>query len=159
MTAQLTTYIEAAQMTPYIELGLCALLAITLVYCIILERRLNTVRRGQEALKGVIGELNTSIAAAATSIRMLKAAAGEAANTLDERLALARKLTDELASKSATVERRAERMDRTPVPASQSVPLSPAPAIKPAPRASVHADRNLPSGSIMNRLDALRAAR
>jgi hypothetical protein len=142
-----------AQLTPYIELGLSALLAVTLVYCIVLERRLNTVRKGQEALKGVIGDLNASIAAAATSIRMLKTAANEAATTLDERLALARKLTDELAVRTSSAERRSERNDRVQM----QPPPSPVP--KATPRPTTYGDRQLPSGSIMNRLDALRASR
>ena len=49
-----------------------------------LERRLAAVRRGQEGLKTHIGELNMAIAGAGASLRALKAAAGEAAGTLDE---------------------------------------------------------------------------
>ena len=48
-------------LTFYLELGLEVLLALTLVYCVILERRLAAVRKGQEGLKQTIGELNMAI--------------------------------------------------------------------------------------------------
>ena len=66
-------------LTFYLELGLEILLALTLVYCVILERRLASVRKGQEGLKRTVGELNMAIAGAGASLRALKSAAGEAA--------------------------------------------------------------------------------
>ncbi len=80
----------------YVELGLQVLLAFTLCYCVILERRLAAVRKGQEGLSRTIGELNMAISGAGASLRALKAAAGEAAQTLDERLKRARLHIDEL---------------------------------------------------------------
>ena len=73
-----------ASLTFYMELGLEVLLALTLCYCVILERRLAAVRKGQEGLSRTIGELNMAISGAGASLRALKAAAGEAAQTLDE---------------------------------------------------------------------------
>jgi hypothetical protein len=125
----------------FLELALCVLLAATLIYCIVLERRLATVRKGQEGLKTMIGELNAAISGAGTSLRALKAAAGEASELLDARLKRARALADELALLSASGERIAERFDR---------------AVVAKPRA---AQAGLPSGSVMHRLDALRAVR
>ncbi len=121
-----------------VELALCALLAVTLVYCILLERRLASVRKGQDGLQAVVGELNGAITNAGASMRSLKATAAGAAETLDERLARARNLIDELSLLTASGERIAERFDRaaSPRPVSQ-----------------------LPSGSIMSRLDALKAVR
>jgi len=127
-----------------VEIALTGLLAVTLVYCIVLERRLAAVRRGQEGLKSTIGELGGAIANAGASVRALKAATSGAAETLDDRLARARTTIDELSLLTASGERIAERFDRavsTPSPARQS------PAAE------------LPSGSIMKRLDALRAVR
>src|SRR5258706_15224497 len=63
-------------LTFYLELGLEVLLAFTLCYCVILERRLATVRKGQEGLSRTIGELNMAISGAGASLRALKAAAG-----------------------------------------------------------------------------------
>ena len=98
-------------LTFYLELGLEVLLALTLVYCVILERRLAAVRKGQEGLKRHIGELNMAIAGAGASLRALKSAAGEAAQTLDERLKRARLHIDELSVLTASGERIAQRME------------------------------------------------
>ncbi len=51
-----------ANLTFYLELGLDVLLAFTLCYCVILERRLAAVRKGQEGLSRLVGELNMAIA-------------------------------------------------------------------------------------------------
>ena len=98
-------------LTFIMELGLEILLAFTLVYCVILERRLAAVRKGQEGLKRHIGELNMAIAGAGASLRALKTAAGEAAHTLDERLKRARLHIDELSVLTASGERIAQRME------------------------------------------------
>ena len=98
-------------LTFYLELGLDVLLAFTLCYCVILERRLAAVRKGQEGLKRHIGELNMAIAGAGASLRALKTAAGEAAHTLDDRLKRARLHIDELSVLTASGERIAQRME------------------------------------------------
>jgi len=119
------------------------LLAATLVYCILLERRLAAVRKGQEGLKTHIGELNMAIAGAGASLRALKAAAGEAATTLDDRLKRARLHIDELSVLTTSGERIAQRMEsaaETPRIA-REIP-----------------DMPLPSSSIMNRLSTARAS-
>ena len=133
-----------AHLTLTVEIALIALLAATLGYCIVLERRLAAVRKGQDALKGTIGQLNGAIVAAGSSLGHLKAAAAEAAITLDERLGLARKLVDELQVLTVSGERIAQRFDR--------------PVEAPKPQAKAR-NGALPSGSIMSRLDTLKAAR
>jgi len=130
-------------LTFYVEIALEVLLAATLCYCIVLERRLAAVRKGQEGLSRTIGELNMAISGAGASLRALKAAAGEAAATLDERLKRARLHIDELAVLAGSAERIADRIERGVSNAPRSVPL---------------ADIPLPSASIMNRLGAARAA-
>ena len=62
-----------ASLTFYLELGLEILLALTLCYCVILERRLAAVRKGQEGLSRIIGELNMAISGAGASLRADKA--------------------------------------------------------------------------------------
>jgi hypothetical protein len=131
-------------MTFYVELALEVLLAATLGYCVLLERRLSAVRKGQEGLSRTIGELNMAIAGAGASLRALKAAGGEAAGTLDERLKRARLHIDELAVLTSSAERIADRIERGVSNVPRSVPM---------------ADIPLPSSSIMNRLDAARTAR
>src|SRR5665213_533809 len=103
-------------MTFYVEAALEILLAATLCYCILLERRLAAVRKGQEGLARTIGELNMAIAGAGTSLRALKSATGEAAQTLDERLKRARLHIDELAVLTASGERIAVRLESAASP-------------------------------------------
>jgi hypothetical protein len=125
-------------LTFILELGLEILLAFTLVYCVILERRLAAVRKGQEGLKTTIGELNMAIAGAGASLRALKSAAGEAAHTLDERLKRARLHIDELSVLTVSGERIASRME----------------GAASAPRiAREIPDMPLPSTSILSRLE------
>ena len=121
-----------------LESALTLLLAATLVYCIVLERRLAAVRKGQDGLKTMIGELDAAISGAGASLRALKSAAAQAAETLDDRLRRGRALADELSLMTSSGERIAERFDRATKPATQS---------------------NLPSGSVMHRLEALKAVR
>ena len=121
-----------------LELTLTVLLAATLVYCIVLERRLAAVRKGQEGLKTMIGELDAAISGAGASLRALKSAAAQAAETLDDRLRRGRALADELSLMTSSGERIAERFDRVTKPSAPS---------------------NLPSGSVMHRLETLKAVR
>ena len=127
-------------LTFFSEIALEILLAATLCYCIVLERRLAAVRKGQEGLSRTIGELNMAIAGAGASLRALKSAAGEAAQTLDERLKRARLHIDELSVLTTSGDRIAARMETA--------------------TGNGRADRNaeLPSASIMGRLDSMRAA-
>jgi hypothetical protein len=126
-------------LTFYVEVVLEVLLAATLCYCIVLERRLSQVRRGQEGFARIIGELNMAIAGAGASLRALKAAAGEAAGTLDERLKRARLHIDELSVLTASGERIAARMEGS------------------LGRGATDTDMALPSSSILNRLGSTRA--
>jgi ABC-type transporter Mla subunit MlaD len=128
-----------------VELALTVLLAVTLAYCIVLERRLAAVRRGQEGLKSTIAGLNTAITNAGGAMRALKAAASGAAETLDERLARARSAIDELSLLTASGERIAERFDRAADASAASRTQAPV--------------SHLPSNNVMKRLDALRAVR
>lgn len=123
------------------ELVLEVLLAATLVYCIVLERRLAAVRKGQDGLSRTVGELNMAIAGAGASLRALKAAANESASSLDDRLKRARLHIDELSVLTASGERIAQRMEDAAA----------------APRVAREIpDMPLPSSSIMNRLNASR---
>jgi len=127
-----------ANMTFYLALGLDVLLAFTLCYCVILERRLAAVRKGQEGLNRLVGELNMAIAGASASLRALKAAAGEASQTLDQRLKRAQLHIDELSVLTASCERIADRMESAAA----------------APRiAKEIPDMPLPSTSILSRLE------
>jgi len=129
-------------LTFYVEIVLEVLLAATLGYCIVLERRLAAVRRGQEGLSRIVGELNMAISGAGASLRALKSAANEAAQTLDGRLKRAQLHADELSVLVGSAERIANRIEGAAVPREV--------------RESDPAPSSLPSTSIMSRLEALR---
>ena len=125
-------------LTFYLELGLEVLLGFTLCYCVILERRLAAVRKGQEGLSRLVGELNMAISGAGASLRALKAAASEASQTLDQRLKRAQLHIDELSVLTASGERIAQRMESAAT----------------APRVAKELpDMPLPSTSILSRLE------
>jgi hypothetical protein len=136
-----------AILTLAFEIGLCVLLAATLCYCMVLDRRLKAVRAGQQDMTSSIGDLNASLAAAGASLRALQVNAGTIGDALDKKIASARAAIDELSLVAASGERIAQRMERTvDTQAAVRVPMR-------------HVNANLPSGSVMGRLDALRAAR
>jgi hypothetical protein len=130
----------------FLELALDLLLIFTLGYCIVLERRLSAVRKGQEGLARTVGELNMAIAGAGASLRALKAATGEAATTLDARLTRARLHIDELQVLTVSGERIAQRMEGAATQRGGAENAANRTA-RPA------ADRALPSTSIMSRLE------
>jgi hypothetical protein len=143
-----------ANLTFYVEVALEVLLAFTLCYCIVLERRLAAVRKGQEGLSRTVGELNMAIAGAGASLRALKAAAGEAAGTLDERLKRARLHIDELSVLTASGERIAQRMEGAATPrGGMEGAAMPRGGIESGAEQSRSVRADLPSASIMARLD------
>ncbi len=103
---------NAMNLTLVVELILTGLLAATLFYCIVLERKLAALRSGQDGLKKTLASLNGAVAAAGTSMHALKSAANEITETLDSRLTHARGLADELGVLCTSGERIAERFDR-----------------------------------------------
>lgn len=131
-----------------LEALLTVLLAFTLLYCVLLERRLASLRKNQNGLKRMIADLNGAIANASGSLRALKMAAGDAAETLDDRLRRARSLADELSLLTNSGERIAQRIDR-------GTPQTLRATGTDGPGRSTP----LPSGSVMNRLSALKAVR
>ncbi|MBL6854576.1 MAG: hypothetical protein ISS15_11465 [Alphaproteobacteria bacterium] len=144
-----------------VELALTALLAVTLVYCIVLERRLAAVRKGQESIKAVIGRLDAAISKAGASMHALKATTAGAAEQLDDRLKRARSVIDELSLLTASGERIAQRFDRA---ADESANHRTAQRIDRAAEETAFERTaaiisHLPSNNIMKRLDALRAVR
>jgi hypothetical protein len=128
-----------------LETGLCILLVATLVYCAVLERRLAAVRRGQQDLRKTIGDLNVSIEAAGASLRALQSAAGSVGEALERKVTAARAAVEELSLVTASGERIAQRMERSVDGGTGS---------RVAARSA-----HLPSGTVMGRLAALRAAR
>jgi hypothetical protein len=80
--------------------GLVAvLLAITIGYCVVLDRRLKTLKGDRAALKSVIGELAQATGAAERAIATLRAALGECEHDLGAKLIRGGELEGELAER------------------------------------------------------------
>lgn len=89
---------------------LATLLGATLVYCVILERRLRNLRTDQTELIAALSTLNRAIAGAEHSVAALKTAAAEAGEELSTKLTPARALVDELSLLTASGERIADKI-------------------------------------------------
>ena len=94
-----------------VEIVLELLLAATLVYCALLERRLSGLRKDQKALGEIVTNLNSGIIRAQASLAQLKNAAAEAGGALDRSVTQARGLSDELSMMVAAGERVAARIE------------------------------------------------
>lgn len=109
-----------------VEIVLAVLLAATVGYCAVLERRLRGLRQDQGAFADTIQALNSGILRAQTSLTALRGAAAEAGTALEASIAGARTLTDDLSLMIAAGERVATRMEAgrhaAPVAAERPVP-------------------------------------
>jgi len=87
---------------PLILEGLVVLLlAITIGYCLVLERRMRAFRDGQERLRALVDELSTATIRAEQAIGGLGNTTREAEAALEHRIAEARKLVTTLALASS----------------------------------------------------------
>ena len=93
-----------------LETLVAVLLAVTIGYCVRLERRLAALRSGQDGLREIIAALNTATVRAQTSVAELRAAADAVGTDLGERVARARMLADELGIMLETGNHLAERL-------------------------------------------------
>lgn len=92
--------------------GLVALLlVVTVVYCVLLDRRLRALRDGQDGLKSIIEGLDAATSRAQMSISELKTSGDRLTNDLSGRVAKARALTDELSIMIDAGNSLADRLD------------------------------------------------
>jgi uncharacterized protein DUF6468 len=92
--------------------GLVAvLLAATIFFCALLDRRLKALRSGQDGMKAIIDQLNTATARAEVSIGQLKQASGEIDSGLSDQVHRARAVADELSVMVASGANLANRLD------------------------------------------------
>ena len=136
------------QFTPglIIEILLVLLLAVTVGYCMILNRRLGTLRSSQSELRQIVFELASATQTAETAIRGLKATTDDAETRLAESLhkaqLMARELTvliDGSSTKPALPEPPPQPLMPSQIVAPVDVPVAPAPqaaAPPPAPAAA-----------------------
>jgi Domain of unknown function (DUF6468) len=94
---------------------LCALLVAVIFLAIKLDRRLTDMRNGNQDLANLVTSLNTAIDKANTSIVNLRLAARETDETLFQRTATARALTDELSIVVESADRLSASLSRVPI--------------------------------------------
>ena len=95
-----------------LEFVLSVLLVATLAYCALLERKLSSLRKGQDGLKKTIADLNIAITAADASMKALKSNNADLTRQLEDRIVRGRSLADELSVLTASGERIAARIER-----------------------------------------------
>ena len=88
-----------------------ALLAVTLIYCVILNRRLSVMRHAQSDLRGLVAEFNHATEKAKSGVMELKKSSGEAGKALQLEMKQARGLADELRFIAESADRVAQRLD------------------------------------------------
>ena len=116
-----------------VEVVLTLLLAATVAYCAVLERRLRRLRSDQAALTQTVEALNAGIARAQSSLFALRSAAAEAGEALEGNAGKARALADELSVMLAAGERIAARIEAGRV-AANAASTAARPASPSAPR-------------------------
>jgi len=79
-----------------LEVIVCVLLASTIGYCAMIDRRLKAMRKGQDGLLKIVRQLNGATDQAISAIGRLKHASDETGQELMNRVAEARALADEL---------------------------------------------------------------
>jgi hypothetical protein len=97
-------------LTLAMDVVVAALLVATIVYCFLLNRRLDSVRAGQGELRGLVAEFNKATERARASIADLRSASDDAGRTLQDQIAKARSLADELAFMAETGSKLADRL-------------------------------------------------
>lgn len=120
----------------FIEAAVAVLMALTLGYCVILNRRLAHLHADREALKLMVGDLVTATNLANQAIKELKSTAVEADMTLSSRLEEAERFGIELANHINAGAAMMQRIVRLTNVAKQHPVLAPTPATP-----ADHADR------------------
>jgi len=133
-----------------LELVLVALLALTMVHAIRLERALRTLRSDRVAFGDAIAGFDSSARQAEHGIGKLQAAAAESAQMIARRVEQAAVLKDDLAFLTERGEALADRLDdlvraaRTAVPAVPVAEARPKPVVaEAAPKVRSQAERDL----------------
>lgn len=93
-----------------VDLLVAGLLIATIVYCFLLNRRLDGLRAGHAELRGLIADFNKATEKARSGVANMKAAAEDAGRNLQEQTSKARGLADELAFMNETGGRLADRL-------------------------------------------------
>lgn len=120
-----------------LDVVVIVLLMPTIVYAVILNRRLAALRRSREELSKVVNSFNEATMRAEAGIPKLKKATTEANHTLKERVDKAQTLRDDLAFMIERAEELAARLEGAVRAArAEGVPAAPAPAANSYPAAA-----------------------
>jgi len=96
------------------EALVCVLLLAAAVMCWRVDRRLRSLRDGQDGLRGTIQALNDAVDRARASLAALDRAAKDGGEALRDEVRQAQKLADELRFLSSEADIRADRMTARP---------------------------------------------
>jgi uncharacterized protein DUF6468 len=119
-----------------VEMLVAILLALTIIYCVSLNRRLKLLKADEQSLRAVISELVTATEIAERAIAGLKVTVQECEAGLGERLRSADRFTADLDRSVAAGQELLHRLTRIVVAgnaAASGARLKPAAAAKPAP--------------------------
>jgi len=95
-----------------LDILVAGLLAATIGFCVVLNRRLAALRRNETELKQVLAQFNQAAERAESGIARLKEVSTETAATLRERIGEARALRDDLAFVAERSDRIASELGR-----------------------------------------------
>ncbi|SDH81113.1 DUF6468 domain-containing protein [Roseospirillum parvum] len=157
-----------------LDVVIVALLVPTIIYAVILNNRLASLRKNRDALAKVVHSFNEATVRAESGIPRLRRAADEAAEALAARVEKAHGLRDDLAFMVERAEELADRLEnalkgargevrpspgaalaQTPAAVRKPAPAEPdtAPAPMPTPTLARRAARVVPGESLSPRLD------
>jgi F0F1-type ATP synthase membrane subunit b/b' len=91
-----------------------ALLLVAVVMCWRVDRRLKALKTGQDGVRGSVVALNEATDRARASLAALERATHESGDVLEQRVADARKLSDELRLMNGKADRAADSMANRP---------------------------------------------
>lgn len=116
-------------MTPFSELVVDGILAILLIaviaVCLLVSRRLGTIRSGQDELRALVDQLNTAVAEAQRSVVGLKTSADEVAGKLQLEQKKASAIMDELTMITEAGNNLADRIERGLTGSASAAPVTP----------------------------------
>ncbi len=101
------------------------LLVATIIYCMVLDRRIRSFKAEQKLLSGLVGDLNSATKNAEEAVAGLKVSSQAAQGDLGGKLSKARSLSDELAFMVETGSNIAARLSTPSARAAEPVKSSP----------------------------------
>lgn len=137
-----------------IETLVAILLMLTIVYCVMLNKRLTRLKADEHSLKAVIGELITATEIAERAIGGLKLAVRDVNENLGSQLAAATQMSDQLYKQLGEADNVVRRLSKIAIaarpvtnPEAAAAPVAkPSPAKAVAAAAEAFSERRRPNG-------------